>query len=474
MTKRILSCIDLTCLFLLSFFTRIWNLVYPAKVVFDETYFGLFAAKYLSHQYYFDIHPPLGKMLFGLVAFFSGINASFRFTIYEPYQDLDFLWLRLLPSIIGALLIPLLYLLVRESGFSRRVALMVGLLALLDNALLVQSRFILMDMILLFFIVLSLYFFVLVKKSKTFSRRWYVLQIFLAISLGFSISIKWTGFGALGIVLLIFVLQNRLLAVSRKELFVGLFFILLAPIMIYCLIFALHFSLLQLPCTSSCDNGAYIHDNALNVLPSRDFIDKFSETHKSMILSGLNAETVDSRQSPWYGWPFMIRPIKYFEESFGEKISVIYFLGNPFVWWLGLLGVLTYMYLLARNNFVKLKMSLPNIFYSENIFIFFLGYLVYTLGFATIKRFMLMYHYLPALIFSIIMFSIVFNGILDMLFGGTDDKKILSKSKWSNCLYFIVLIIVAVGFIYFAPLSYGLPLSTEAYQHRMWFDIWKL
>ena len=43
--------------------TRMWALFSPASVVFDEVYFKAFAGNYLTGAYFFDIHPPVGKLL---------------------------------------------------------------------------------------------------------------------------------------------------------------------------------------------------------------------------------------------------------------------------------------------------------------------------------------------------------------------------------------------------------------------------
>ncbi|KAJ2820524.1 Dolichyl-phosphate-mannose--protein mannosyltransferase 4, partial [Coemansia furcata] len=50
----------------LSFLTRYYRIWDPAQVVFDEVHFGKFASYYLRREYYFDVHPPLAKMLIAL------------------------------------------------------------------------------------------------------------------------------------------------------------------------------------------------------------------------------------------------------------------------------------------------------------------------------------------------------------------------------------------------------------------------
>ncbi len=41
--------------------TRYWRLDKPPAVVFDEHHFGRFTNQYWKGEYFFDIHPPLGK-----------------------------------------------------------------------------------------------------------------------------------------------------------------------------------------------------------------------------------------------------------------------------------------------------------------------------------------------------------------------------------------------------------------------------
>jgi dolichyl-phosphate-mannose--protein O-mannosyl transferase len=49
-------------LFVLSAATRYYHSDTPGAVVFDETHFGGFVGSYHEGRYFFDIHPPLGKL----------------------------------------------------------------------------------------------------------------------------------------------------------------------------------------------------------------------------------------------------------------------------------------------------------------------------------------------------------------------------------------------------------------------------
>lgn len=461
-------------------------------MVFDEAHFGLYATKYFSHQYYFDIHPPLGKMLFAVFSFLAGNKPGFNFAENSDFGAFNFLALRLLPALLGSLLIPLLYFFVKEIGFSRRVAFLSGFLVLFDNAVLVQSRLILMDVILLFFIFLSFFLFFFSKRFPIFSVKWYFLSFFIAISLGSAISIKWTGFGVLGIIWYLIIFRENIFSKPKKEILIKAGIFLLMPIFIYFSFFALHFYLLADSCRKDCGSvlevykepvfkqSAWVRDSAIihnyelfNSPPEGNVFDKFMETNKMMLAANLSTDgAAFYYQSDWFSWPFLVRPIRYFKESMGNKNSYIYFLGNPFVWWAGLLGILGYLYLVLKNYLRKFSLKIPKTFYSNGASFLFLSYIFYLLPFASINRFMLIYHYLPALIFSLIIFSFFLEGVIEIRFGSSPRDKIFFKEKKANIIFSGVLIAVFIGFIYFLPLSYGFPLNGGSYGARMWLGTW--
>src|SRR3989344_8356985 len=125
---------------------------YPKETVFDEVHFGKFVSGYFTHEYFFDIHPPLGKLIISGAAKIVGFQPGFSFAnIGEVFPDTIYLWLRLLPTLAGTLLPVVIFLLALELGFSKAGATGAALLVVFEGALLIQSRFMLLDAFLLLF-----------------------------------------------------------------------------------------------------------------------------------------------------------------------------------------------------------------------------------------------------------------------------------------------------------------------------------
>ncbi len=59
---------------ILGFFVRFYSLESPKEVVFDEFFFFHFVSDYEQNNYFFDIHPPLGKLLLWQNSKFFGIE----------------------------------------------------------------------------------------------------------------------------------------------------------------------------------------------------------------------------------------------------------------------------------------------------------------------------------------------------------------------------------------------------------------
>ncbi|GJE91205.1 glycosyltransferase family 39 protein [Phanerochaete sordida] len=163
---------------LLAFALRFYKINHPDQVVFDEVHFGKFAAHYISREYYFDVHPPLTKLLFGLAGWFVGFDGKFKFeSIGDSYTEnhVPYVGMRALPALFGSLTIPVVYAIMKESGYSNIIAAFSACLILFDNAHVAQSRLILLDAPLIFFMAMTIYSYIRFRKLRyqEFSPAWW-------------------------------------------------------------------------------------------------------------------------------------------------------------------------------------------------------------------------------------------------------------------------------------------------------------
>ncbi|RMB93402.1 hypothetical protein DUI87_30097 [Hirundo rustica rustica] len=150
--------VNLVALTVMGLISRLWGLCYPRAVVFDEVYYGQFVSLYMKRIFFVDDSgPPFGHMLLALGGYLGGFDGNFLWNrIGAEYSMNVPVWsLRLLPALAGALCVPLAYQILVELHFSHCAALGAALLILLENSLITQSRFMLLESILIFFILLA-------------------------------------------------------------------------------------------------------------------------------------------------------------------------------------------------------------------------------------------------------------------------------------------------------------------------------
>ena len=145
-------------LLVLGLVTRFVLLTYPRQVVWDEYHFGKFVNGYITGDYFFDIHPPTGKLLLALSAWLGGYYGSQSWDKIglDIAPEVNLYALRCLPALQGAVVPPLLFATARSIGLSRPASLVPAAAALFDICLLVESRLILTDATLIMGIVLQL------------------------------------------------------------------------------------------------------------------------------------------------------------------------------------------------------------------------------------------------------------------------------------------------------------------------------
>jgi dolichyl-phosphate-mannose-protein mannosyltransferase len=100
----------------------------------DEAHFGKFGSHYLKGTFYFDVHPPLGKMLVGLAGYVAGYNGTYEFSSGQTYPGwVNYVGMRMFLASFSALSVPFSYMTAVQLGFGRPSAYLVGLLTLLGT-----------------------------------------------------------------------------------------------------------------------------------------------------------------------------------------------------------------------------------------------------------------------------------------------------------------------------------------------------
>jgi len=444
----------------LALVTRLWQLGLPPAVVFDEVYFRQFAADYLNGHYFFDIHPPLVKLLFAGIASLAHLTAD-----QVGGSDPAGLVLRYLPALAGVLLVPLIYIILRQLHLGRRVATFGALLVLCDNALLVESRFVLMDSVLLLmgFAALSCY---LALRRQKGNWRW-VWAVLMAVLLGALVSTKWTGLATAAVIGFVWLAEGIMKRTDWRRMIGEALIVAIIVPTIYIGSFMLHFNLL----TRSGDGDAFMsqkfqatlvgsqyHDPSVHMA----FWDKFVELNQEMYTAQASLKGVEHPYaSRWYTWPFEIRPVYYWQgtvQASGAQGN-IYLLGNPVVWLIGLIGVVASLLIwVIRPQLLGRRRHL--------VAFLLVAYGANFVPFAFIDRPMFLYHYLFAFIFSLLLACV----LLAVLF---DWQAVRYGKRVVNQTFGALTIAVVLGFLYFLPISYGWPLSPDDLKQYMWLPTWR-
>lgn len=105
---------------LLSHFRTLFLFIF-LKNRFDEVHFGKFAGYYIQRIFFFDVHPPLAKLMLAAVGYMVGFDGVYQFSnIGESYAEnhVPYICLRALPASLHVLGVALVYNIMRESGSS--------------------------------------------------------------------------------------------------------------------------------------------------------------------------------------------------------------------------------------------------------------------------------------------------------------------------------------------------------------------
>jgi dolichyl-phosphate-mannose-protein mannosyltransferase len=352
-----------------------------------------------------------------------------------------------------------------QLGVGRRIAALGAAAVLLDNALLAASRFILLDTFLIGFGLAAIACYL---ASRDGSPRARLARLAMSASLaGCALSIKWTGSSALAVVLTAwFVACVRSRVGFRRFLTEGLV-VTVIPALVYCTSYAIHFSLL----THSGPGNTFMSARFQAQLvgsPQYDpsvhmsYWSKMRDVHHAIRYGNGGLENATHpAASPWYTWPIMKHPFALWEDAAppaGTKTMII-LLGNPVVWWGGMVAVLLGAAMIALRRWRYKGHIYPVVFLSGAVAINYVP-------FAAIHRLVYLYHYLFALVFVAALGSVMIG--VPAGWGGQPDAFWSFPTRRSRAGYIAAVVLLLVGFVYFLPFTYGWNLTLASWEARFW------
>lgn len=471
--------------FAVSYFTYFRNYENPRAPFWDENYHIASAQKYLDGVMFMEPHPPLGKLFIALGEYILKPNkqldtSSFDHTDFLKNDDIPegYSWrgVRLFPALFGWLGAVVFFLILFEISRNYLTAFSFTSLYVFENSFVIQSRGALLDSTQIFFMLLSiLYFLILFKKDNPKKTHYLVFGIIT----GLSIAVKLNS--AILILLLPFLLyhEERFKAAKTREMFLGLRNILIEGIVftlgvlfVFSSTYYVHFvigkKIIDDRIYGASEKYQDIVRDGKEYLPSsfpRMMAENllYSKTYEANVPAYDGCKPEENGSLP-LGWPFGNKSINYRWAKTAETARYLYFQGNPVIWASGLLSVVLSFTLILSVAVFKLSTKNRRLFYL--ILTFSMLYISYMSVMYETARVMYLYHYLIPLIFSLLMLYMLFHYIFEGKIRGEDVQLLRGMT--------IFIAITVVVFIFFAPLTYYMPLTPHEFQLRQWFDFWKL
>ncbi len=412
---------------------------------FDEVYHARTAYEFLHGLHTYETtHPPLGKFIISIGVALFGMT--------------PFGW-RIMGTLLGILMLPLIYMIGRKISKDRLLAGFACLLLAFDFMHFTQSRIATIDVYITFFIILMYYFmyhYCSLSFYDTPLKKTFLPLGACGIAMGLGIASKWTGvYAGAGLAILFFatifrrfreyqyaktnpegesngishekILTSFIPGVRKTFLFCMVFFVAI-PAVIYLLSY--------LP-FRSYQNGLF---------------SKMWENQKLMLSyhSSLTAEHVYS--SRWYEWPIMTRPIFYYSgyisESLRQGISAF---GNPLVWWAGIPAFFYMIYLGVKKR-------------DRTAIVLCISYLAQYLPWCLVSRTIFIYHYFTSVPFVVLM----------LMYSAVQLKQHMNPKRFYMALGLYAA--AATGlFLLFYPVLSGQTVSSSYVDHFLrWLDSWVL
>ncbi|XP_068081927.1 protein O-mannosyl-transferase 2 isoform X2 [Anabrus simplex] len=241
---------------ILTVWSRFHKVAEPDHVCWDETHFGKMGSWYINRTFFFDVHPPLGKMMIALSGYLTGYDGKFAFEKPgDKYDGVNYIGMRMFCAFLGAAIVPFAFVIVWELTHSLTAATLSASFILFDVGVLTLTQYILLDPLLLFFVMGSVLGMVKFHscKDRAFSLQWWFWLALTGVMLACAVSVKFVG---LFVVLLVGIHTSaelwdilgdltRPVSYSIKHFIARAVCLILLPALLYSIFFYIHLHVLN-------------------------------------------------------------------------------------------------------------------------------------------------------------------------------------------------------------------------------------
>lgn len=248
-----------------------------SKVVWDEAHFGKFGSHYIKHEFYHDVHPPLGKMLIGLSEWLADFDGDFDFQSGARYpEDVDYKTMRYFNAMFSAWCVPVTYFAAKALNLQLITVYFITLMVALESSYIALGKFILLDSMLLFFTITTFFGFAKVHQLKMAKQEltasWYKWMVFTGLSIGAVCSVKWVGL-FITVLVGIYTIQDLFeklfeedfnIKKYAKHWSVRIATLIFIPFLVYLASFKVHFTLLSKSGTGDASTSSLFQANLEN------------------------------------------------------------------------------------------------------------------------------------------------------------------------------------------------------------------
>lgn len=416
---------------------------YENSGYFDEVYHPRTAYEHLlGLEPYESTHPPFGKYIISLGIVLFGLN--------------PFGW-RFMGTLFGVLMLPIFYHLIKRL-FGRTWLSAIGTaLFAVDFMHYTQTRLATIDTYAVFFVLLMYDAMICFMFKDVLNERLHKLLLPLFVSglfFGIGSASKWTViYGGAGLAVLYFAKlvltikaakgDSALWKKAWKRSFVLCMWCLLLFVAIpFGIYFAAYLPITLLPHNKDKLTWAFWNYQTHML----DYHSQLKGTHPF--------------ESPWYEWPLIIKPIWYSCNTVHDGlISDIFCLGNPFIWWLGLVMIVLLLVLWICKPEFKSGILLC-------------GYASVYVPWMLVPRMTFIYHYFTAVPFLILAICCVF----DKLMYNTRLNSGLAIRERAvpvvGIMAVLYLLLCTSMFLVFFPIESGMPVSGDYIYSLGWLKSW--